>query len=291
MKISEAYGAGKFGLSFELFPPKTPAGADELFHHVTRLVEFRPDFITCTYGAGGSTRQKTLEIVSEVNRRFGCTVAAHLTCVGSTVDELRSFLREAVSRRIGNIVALRGDPPQGEARFTAVAGGLSYANELVEFVRREFPELGVAVAGYPETHREAPSPEVDLANLKRKVDAGADVVITQLFYENQDFWRFVDRCGSAGIRVPIVPGILPVTNLAQIRRITSLCGARLPGSFLEALEKEADRPEGQFAIGVDFATRQVRELVERGVAGIHFYVLNKSPATTAVLAPVAPPGR
>jgi methylenetetrahydrofolate reductase (NADPH) len=288
MKISQVYGPGKFGLSFELFPPKTPAGDQEWFQHVARLVEFRPDFITCTYGAGGSTRQKTLQIVTEVNRRFGCAVAAHLTCVGSTVDELRGFLREAVDRRIGNIVALRGDPPQGEARFTAVAGGLSYANELVALIRREFPDLGVAVAGYPEKHREASSPEADLANLKRKVDAGADVVITQLFYDNQDFWRFTERCERIGIRVPIVPGILPVTNLAQIRRITSLCGARLPNEFQEALEKQAENTAGQFAVGVDFATRQVRDLVERGVPGIHFYVLNKSPATTAVLEAAAP---
>jgi methylenetetrahydrofolate reductase (NADPH) len=288
MKISQVYGPGKFGLSFELFPPKTPAGDEELFHHVARLVEFRPDFITCTYGAGGSTRQKTLEIVAEVNRRFGCDVAAHLTCVGSTVDQLRSFLREAMERRIGNIVALRGDPPQGEAHFTAVAGGLSYANELVELICREFPDLGVAVAGYPETHREAPSPEADLANLKRKVDAGADVVITQLFYDNQDFWRFAERCGRIGIRVPIVPGILPVTNLTQIRRITSLCGARLPSEFQESLEKQAENAAGQFAVGVDFATRQVRALIERGVPGIHFYVLNKSPATMAVLEAAAP---
>ncbi|MEX0678660.1 MAG: methylenetetrahydrofolate reductase [NAD(P)H] [Pirellulales bacterium] len=290
MKISNVYGPGRLGLSFELFPPKTPAGDAELFDHVARLVEFRPDFITCTYGAGGSTRDKTLEIVAGVNRRFGCPVAAHLTCVGSTVDDLRSFLRDAMARGIGNIVALRGDPPQGESQFTAAAGGLSHANELVSLIRREFADFGVAVAGYPETHREAPSPAADLANLKRKVDAGADVVITQLFYDNQDFWRFRDRCGQAGIRVPIVPGILPVTNLAQIRRIASLCGARLPRAFQEALEKEVDNPDGQFAVGVDFATRQVRELVDRGVPGLHFYVLNKSPATTAVLQSVSAPG-
>ena len=289
MKISDAYGPGKLGLSFELFPPKTSAGEAELFHHVARLVEFRPDFITCTYGAGGSTRAKTLEIVERVNRSFGCTVAAHLTCVGSTVDDLRSFLADAQARGIENIVALRGDPPKGEAQFTAPAGGLSYGNELVSLIRREFPDFSVAVAGYPETHREAPSPVADLANLKRKVDAGADVVITQLFYDNQDFWRFRDRCRQAGIRVPIVPGILPVTNLAQIRRIASLCGARLPRAFQEALETEADNPQGQFAVGVDFATRQVRELVDGGVPGLHFYVLNKSPATTAVLQSVAPP--
>jgi methylenetetrahydrofolate reductase (NADH) len=252
-------------------------------------MEFRPDFITCTYGAGGSTRAKTLDIVEKVNRQFACAVAAHLTCVGSTVDDLRSFLREAQQRRIGNIVALRGDPPKGETQFTAATGGLAYANELVSLIRGEFPDFGVAVAGYPETHREAQSPDADLENLKRKVDAGADCVITQLFYNNEDFWRFRERCQKAGIGVPIVPGILPVTNLAQIQRIASLCGACLPGAFQQALENEADSSEGQFAVGVEFATRQVRELVEGGVPGMHFYVLNKSPATAAVLQAVAPP--
>jgi methylenetetrahydrofolate reductase (NADPH) len=289
MKIAQAYGPGKFGLSFELFPPKTSAGDAELFHHVGRLMEFRPDFVTCTYGAGGSTRAKTLDIVDRVQRRFGCAVAAHLTCVGSTVDELRSFLREAHQRKIGNIVALRGDPPRGETQFTPPPGGLTYANELVSLIHAEFPAFGVAVAGYPETHREAPSPETDLENLKRKVDAGAHAVITQLFYNNGDFWRFRERCGRAGIGVPIVPGILPVTNLAQIQRIASLCGAVLPPEFQRALEGQADNAQGQFAIGVEFARRQVRELVAGDVPGVHFYVLNKSPATCAVLEAVAPP--
>lgn len=291
MTIAEAYRAGRFGLSFELFPPKTPAGEVELFHHVERLVEFKPDYITCTYGAGGSTRDKTLEIVDQVQRQFGCAVASHLTCVGSTVDELRGYLRDSQSRNVGNIVALRGDPPQGQTEFQAVAGGLSFANELVALIRAEFAGMGVAVAGYPETHREASSPEADLANLKRKVDAGADVVITQLFYDNDDFWRFRERCQLAGIRVPIVPGILPVTNLAQIQRIAALCGARLPRDFQAALERSASSSDAQFAVGVDFATRQVEALLAGGVDGLHFYVLNKSPATSAVLRSVSLPKR
>ncbi len=291
MTIAAAYGPGKFGLSFELFPPKTPAGQEELFHHVARLVEFRPDYITCTYGAGGSTRERTFDIVEQVQRQFGCAVASHLTCVGSTVDELRGYLREAQSRGIGNIVALRGDPPRGETEFRPAPGGLSYANELVTLIRAEFNGLGIAVAGYPETHREAKSPQADLENLRRKVDAGADVVITQLFYDNADFWRFRERCEHAGIEVPIVPGILPVTNLAQIQRITSLCGARLPRDFQAALERSASSPEGQFAVGVEFATRQVEALLRQGLAGLHFYVLNKSPATSAVLQAVSLPRR
>jgi methylenetetrahydrofolate reductase (NADPH) len=283
MKLSSYYGPGKFGLSFELFPPKTEAGETELFRHLEDLAAFEPSYITCTYGAGGSTRQKTLEIVERVHERLGCPVASHLTCVGSTADELRSYLREARSRGVEHIVALRGDPPKGETSFRAVAGGLRYASELVALIRGEFPEFGIAVAGYPETHIEAISPEADLENLKRKVDAGGDVVITQLFYFNDDFFRFRERCERIGIRAPIVPGILPVTNLAQIRRITSLCGAKLPADFVADLEARNDDAEAQFELGVEFATRQTQELIDDDVPGIHFYVLNKSPATCRVL--------
>jgi methylenetetrahydrofolate reductase (NADPH) len=287
MKVSAAYGTNKFGLSFELFPPKTEAGEEELFRHLVELAGFEPAFITCTYGAGGSTRHKTLEIVTRVRERFGCPVASHLTCVGSTADDLRAYLREAHGRGIQNIVALRGDPPKGEHQFKPVPGGLCYANELVALIRSEFPQFGVAVAGYPEKHQEAPSEQADLENLKRKVDAGADVVITQLFYTNADFFRFRERCQALGIGVPIVPGLLPVTNLAQIRRITSLCGARLPATFVRDLEASGN-PDEQFEVGVEFARRQVQELIDRGVPGIHFYVLNKSQATARVLRSVRP---
>ena len=283
MKISEAYGPGKFGLSFELFPPKTEKGEVALQRHVAQLMAYRPSFVTCTYGAGGSTRDKTLDIVDQVHREFGVSVASHLTCVGSTVDSLREYLVAASRRGVENIVALRGDPPRGESEFKPVAGGFSYANELVELIRAEFPQLGIAVAGYPEKHQEAPSLEVDLDNLKRKVDAGADAVVTQLFYDNDDFFRFRDLCETAGIRTPLVPGLLPVTNLAQIQRITALCGAKLPTDFIEAMEKPGDDEQAVFDVGVDFATRQAKQLVEAGVPGLHFYVLNKSQATSRVL--------
>jgi methylenetetrahydrofolate reductase (NADPH) len=283
MKLAEAYGPNKFGLSFELFPPKTAAGEDALWRNLEELMAFRPSFVTCTYGAGGSTRDKTLEIVTEVQRRHGCAVASHLTCVGSTADQLRSYLAAAKDRGIENIVALRGDPPRGETTFTPVAGGLTYANELVALIRGEFPHFGIAVAGYPETHQEAPSAEVDLENLKRKVTAGGDVIVTQLFYDNTDFLRFRDRCQAIGIRTPIVPGILPVTNYAQVMRITQMCGARLPEMLLEKLNCAGDDETAQFEVGVDHAIQQVRELIAAGVPGIHFYVLNKSPATVRVL--------
>jgi methylenetetrahydrofolate reductase (NADPH) len=288
MTLTKHYGPGKLGLSFELFPPKTDAGEAAMYRHVDQLVEFKPDFITCTYGAGGSTRDKTLGIVEQVKQRYNLPVASHLTCVGLTVDQLRAYLSEAATRGVDYIVALRGDPPRGETSFQAVEGGLRYANELVSLIHGEFADFGIAVAGYPETHQEAPSAEIDLANLKRKVDAGADVVVTQLFYNNDDFFRFRDRCEAAGIRVPLVPGILPVTSLSQIQRITSMCAARLPESFVNDLQQREDE-QWQFQVGIEFATKQVQALIDAEVPGIHFYVLNKSQATSAVLAAIQRP--
>ncbi|MBL9125513.1 MAG: methylenetetrahydrofolate reductase [NAD(P)H] [Planctomycetaceae bacterium] len=283
MKLADAYRAPGLTISFELYPPKTEAAETELFQHVAELIKFEPAFLTCTYGAGGSTRDKTLSIVGRVRRDYHRPVAAHLTCVGSTVEQIRAYLREARELGVDHIVALRGDPPAGEKSFRAVEGGLSYANELVSLIRAEFPEFGIAVAGYPEKHQEAPSLEVDLANLQRKVAAGADIVVTQLFYNNDDYFRFRDRAGELGIDVPIVPGILPITNFAQIKRITSLCGARLPTDLVDKLTALGDDVPGQFEAGVEFATRQVEGLIAAGVPGVHFYVLNKSQATSEVL--------
>jgi methylenetetrahydrofolate reductase (NADPH) len=290
MSFSEAYAAGKFGLSFELFPPKTPEAHAELTQNLDALMAFRPSHVTCTYGAGGSTRDKTLDVVQQVHQRYGCDVAAHLTCVGSTVDQLKSFLSEAEGRGVAHIVALRGDPPRGQTDFKPVTGGLAYANELVELIRREFPRFGVAVAGYPETHTEATSAEDDLVNLRRKVDAGADVVITQVFYDNTVFYRFRDACQRLGITVPIVPGILPVTNLPQVQRITSMCGATLPDDLSAELAAVADDKAAQFDVGTRHATDQVQDLIDQGVPGVHFYVLNKSRATARILSNISIPG-
>lgn len=272
-------------LSFELFPPKTDEGVEELMQSVEELNAHRPDFFTCTYGAGGSTRARTLTITSRIRQQWDIPVASHLTCVGANRDQLREYLTQAREQRVDYIVALRGDPPAGQTAFQAVDGGLRYANELVSLIREEFPEFGIAVAGYPETHQEAVSPESDLANLVRKVEAGADMIITQLFYDNDDFFRFRDQCHALGIRVPIVPGLLPVLSLKQVQRITTLCKARLPSDFAARLA-ERDDPQWQFEVGVEHATRQTQGLLDAGVPGLHFYVLNKSNATRSILANV-----
>ena len=282
MGLGDFFKQEKPGLSFELYPPKTDEGVGLLLEAVEELLVFSPDFFTCIYGAGGSTRDRTLQILSEVKTRFHVPVASHLTCVGSTVEQLRGYLQTAVAQSTDYIVALRGDPPKGQTEFHQTVGGLKYANELVSLIRTEFPQLGIAVAGYPEIHQEAPNAEVDIENLKRKVDAGSDIIVTQLFYINEDFFRFRDRCVSEGITIPIVPGILPVTNLSQIQRIASLCKARLPDTLVNRLGENPD-PSWQFSAGVEFAQKQVEELLQNGIPGIHFYVLNKSQATAEVL--------
>ena len=278
----------RFGISFELFPPKTDKGLLNLFDHIRQLSKFNPDYFTCTYGAGGSTRDKTLEIVSKIKQEFNFPVASHLTLVNSTADELREYLKKAREANVDFIVALRGDPPKGETHFEQTEGGFRYANELVELIRDEFDDFGIAVAGYPEKHQEAVSFEVDLDNLKRKVDCGADVIITQLFYDNEDFFRFRDECEKRQINIPIVPGLLPVTNLAQIQRITSMCAAKLPEKLIKSLEVD-DSTEGQFQAGVDYAVEQTQGLIDAKAAGVHFYVLNKSQATSQVLQSVSAP--
>ena len=201
--VAQFYTSEHKGLSFELFPPKTEQGDAALMRHMEVLMQFSPDYITCTYGAGGSTQTKTMDVITAVKTAFDVPVASHLTCVGSTADDLRSYLEEASRKEVDFLVALRGDPPQGNSKFQAVEGGFSYANELVEFIRAEFPQFGMAVAGYPEVHQEALSAESDLENLKRKVDAGADIVITQLFYDNTDYFDFVIAVKLRESRFPL----------------------------------------------------------------------------------------
>ncbi|MDV6029719.1 MAG: methylenetetrahydrofolate reductase [NAD(P)H] [Phycisphaera sp. RhM] len=283
IKLADHYNGEQCAISFELFPPKTDAGMDLLEKNVERLKAFQPSFFTCTYGAGGSTQSRTLDVVQRVRELTGLPVASHLTCVGATVEQLGEYLAEAKRRGADYIVALRGDPPKGSESFQAVEGGLRYANELVELIQERFPDqFGIAVAGYPEVHQEAPDAQSDLDNLKRKVDAGADVIVTQLFYDNDDFYRFRDACQAAGIAVPIVPGILPVTNYKQALRIAGMCKARIPDQMAAAMN-ENDDADYQFKVGVDHARVQTIDLIENGVPGIHYYVLNKSDAAGQML--------
>lgn len=285
MSLASLYNESNCPISFELFPPKTQAGLESLYANVRKLMQFSPAFFTCTYGAGGSTQGTTLEVLKKVREITNLPVASHLTCVNATVTDLERYLDQASEQSVDYIVALRGDPPKGSDQFEATEGGLRYANELVEMIRSKYSHLGIAVAGYPEVHQEAPSADVDLENLKRKVDAGADIVITQLFYDNTDFYRFRDRCISAGIEIPIIPGILPVTNFKQAMRIAQMCKARIPEDLETSMNQAADESD-QFSIGVEHARRQIEDLMNQSVQGIHYYVLNKSEAAAELLAGV-----
>lgn len=283
MRLTDIFSNSPFAVSIEIFPPKTEAGDDALRRHLQTLVEHEPAFVSCTYGAGGSTRDRTIGWCREIQSDFRRTAMAHFTCVGSTREELQTWLDQAAAAGIDNIMALRGDPPQGEEAFQAVDGGLQYANELVEMIRQHSHDFGIGVAGYPEKHIEAPTMDVDLTNLKRKVDAGADAIFTQLFFDNQNFFRFREQCEQLGINIPIVPGIMPITNFARIKRITAMCGTVFPVELSEQLAAVQDNDEAQFEIGVEYAIRQCQELRENGVPGIHFYALNKSQACQKIL--------
>jgi methylenetetrahydrofolate reductase (NADPH) len=269
-------------ISFEVFPPKTDAAMENLRRVLPELIDLGPTYMTVTYGALGSTRERTLEIAALIKRDFGHDVACHLTCVGSSRAELDRILHDIRGAGIENIVALRGDPPKGEASFTPPPDGYAHANELVAHIRRfdrasqSNDAFGIAVAGYPEKHIESADVATDLANLKRKVDCGADIVITQLFYDNADFFQFVDAARALGITQPIVPGLLPILSVKQIRRITALCGSRIPPRLHAELESACNDDEAAEAIGIRQCVNQARELIQRGVPGIHFYVLNKS---------------
>lgn len=282
-RVSEFYQSDAFGLSIEIFPPKTPAGDDSLFASLDRLTRYQPAFVSCTYGAGGSTQERTVDLCADVQKRYDIPATAHFTCVGSTREQLIAWLNNAAAHGIGNIMALRGDAPAGQETFTAITGGLRHANELVTLIRETQPEFGIGVAGYPEKHQEAPDPQTDLDNLKRKVDAGADAVFTQLFFINDNFFRFRDRYEQAGITVPLIPGIMPITSYARIKRITQMCAAIFPDDLAAKLEAVQDDDDAQFEIGVDHAIAQCRELIDAKVPGLHFYALNRSQACERIL--------
>lgn len=281
MKIVERLGRAPV-FSFEFFPPKDAEGVERLFETIAELRPYEPAYVSVTYGAGGSSRVLTVELVRRIKHEVGIEAMAHLTCVGATRAELCGVLEELGQGGIQNVIALRGDPPRGSSTFVKAEGGLGHASELVALIRARY-DFCVAAACYPEKHLEAPDAESDLAFLKAKVDAGADFLITQLFFDNADYFAFVERARAAGIEVPIIAGIMPITNLSQIMRFTSFCGARIPAPLLAALEACGNDADAVRALGVEHATAQCRDLIARGAPGIHFYTLNRSLATRHVL--------
>ncbi|HYC01392.1 MAG TPA: methylenetetrahydrofolate reductase [NAD(P)H] [Candidatus Limnocylindrales bacterium] len=270
--------------SFEFFPPKTEAGDRMLLSTLADLREMRPDYVSVTYGAGGSTRDRTVELVSYIKNDLGLEAMAHLTCVGASREELGLVLDRLEKAGIENVIALRGDPPVGEESFVPHPEGLSYACELVELIREQKRPFCVAGACYPEKHIEAASMDEDLARLSQKVAAGVDFLITQLFFDNRSYFDFVARARDAGITVPIIAGIMPITNLGQIERFTRRCGAIIPGELHAKLEPYREDSDTVEKLSVDWAVAQCRELLDAGAPGIHFYTLNKSRATRDILA-------
>lgn len=285
MKINEFYKRGKHTFSFEFFPPKNDAGETKLFETIADLKPLNPSFVSVTYGAMGTTRANTIGIVERIKSEIGLEAAAHLTCIAHSGAEINAILEELANKGIENIVALRGDVPQGENKLNPIPNGFRYASELVRWIRKH-PTYGrsfaIAVAGYPEGHIECPDKEKDLEHLKQKVDEGADVVITQLFFINRDYFNFVERSRKIGIRVPIVPGIMPVTNGAQIQRFAKMCGAVIPKEMNEAIARFGEDHASVESYGIEFATKQCEELLRNGAPGLHFYTLNKSRATREI---------
>jgi methylenetetrahydrofolate reductase (NADPH) len=282
MRIDEILGSDGPVFSFEFFPPKTEAGEHNLENALAELRTLEPAFVSVTYGAGGSTREKTIEIVKRIREQYGLEAMAHFTCVGASVPELRDTLDEMRGAGIDNVLALRGDPPAGQERWTATEGGLEYSRELVELIAGDYP-FAIGAACFPETHIHADSPEADLGHLVEKVGAGVDFLITQLFFDNTVYFGFLERARAAGIKVPIIPGIMPITRVGQVERMASMCGASIPEDLRRELHARGEDPEAVLDFGVAYAALQCAELLAAGAPGIHFYTLNRSPATRAIL--------
>lgn len=282
MKIRTRLNPSKPCFSFEFFPPKTPEGEAQLWETLEDLRSLEPGFVSVTYGAGGSTRDRTIELVTHIKERTGIEAMAHLTCVGHTREEIGNILSRLAAARIENVLALRGDPPKGTGNFQKSEGGFQFASELVAFIREQDLGLSIGVAGNPEGHLES-TREADLKHLKHKVDEGADFVVTQLFFDNAFYFDFVERARRSGVNAPIVPGIMPITNYEQVQRFVRMCGATVPMRLQLELEKVKDNPQAVMQLGVAHATLQCSELLSRGVPGIHFYTLNRSPASRMIV--------
>jgi methylenetetrahydrofolate reductase (NADPH) len=282
--FADARQAKRPVISFEFFPTKTAEGERTLLEKtIPALGELQPDFCSVTYGAGGSTREKTLAIVDRIQKRQGLTAMAHMTCVNATREDTESVLKQARDLGITNVLALRGDPPGGVGDFQKTEGGFEYSYELVRFIR-EMNGFSIGVAGFPEGHiAQTAGKHADWQHLKHKIDQGADFVITQLFFDNRDYFEFRDYLTSLGVTVPLVPGIIPIQSAAQIKRFVALCGAGLPASLVSELDKRGDDDEAAAQFGIEYATRQCEELLRAGVPGLHFYTLNKSGSTTQIV--------
>jgi methylenetetrahydrofolate reductase (NADH) len=283
MRIDEILEQRRPVFSFEFFPPKTDEGQENLWRAAQLLKHEDPAFVSVTYGAGGSTRDRTIAIVKRIKQELGLEAMAHFTCVGATVEELRGVLDEMRDAGIDNVLALRGDPPRGETEWTATPGGLSYSTELISLIASDY-DFAIGAACFPEIHPAAVDAETDIRFLKQKVEAGARFLITQLFFDNEMYFDFVERARAAGVDVPIIPGVMPITNFGQIKRFTEMCGATIPSHLACELEARQDDPDAVRDLGVAFATLQCSELLARGAPGIHFYVLNRAPVARSVLA-------
>jgi methylenetetrahydrofolate reductase (NADPH) len=269
--------------SFEFFPPKSDAGERVLGLALESLRQLDPDFVSVTYGAGGSSRTRTLELTKWIKQELGIEAMAHLSCVGCTREELLAILDDMDQAGIENVLALRGDPPRGQSDWEPHPGGLSYSTELAELIHAGYEHMCIGAACFPEVHPEAPDLAHDLRFLKEKVSSGVSFLITQLFFDNELYFRFVAEARAAGIEVPILPGVMPITDLRQIKTITGMCGATIPPALHEALEWRSHDPDAVLQLGVSYATLQCAELLARGASGIHFYTLNRSHATRAIL--------
>ncbi|MEM7181398.1 MAG: methylenetetrahydrofolate reductase [NAD(P)H] [Spirochaetota bacterium] len=282
MHISTVLEENKPCLSFEFFPPKTEKAAERLYQSMEDLMGLKPGYVSVTYGAGGSTRELTHDLLLKLKSETDLTIVSHLTCVGSTRAEIKEILQRYHENGIRNIMALRGDPPKGQSQFVSVPNGFTYASELVGFIKKYFPDMGVGVAGFPEGHPDTPNRLKEIEYLKQKVDEGADYICTQLFFDNRDYYDYCERCEIAGIRIPIVAGIMPITSLKGMQRMAQLSlGSRYPARLLRALAR-AENDEYAEKVGVHWATEQVSDLIDNGVRGIHFYTLNKSDATVKI---------
>ncbi|MBT5549426.1 MAG: methylenetetrahydrofolate reductase [NAD(P)H] [Nitrospina sp.] len=282
MKISEKLKASTPVFSFEFFPPKDSDGFATLYETIARLKPSAPAFVSVTYGAGGSTRAKTVDLVGNIKNLIGIESMAHLTCVGHDQQEIHSVLESLQDQNIENVLALRGDPPQGEEKFVKTEGGFEYANELVSFIKNNY-SFCIGAACYPEGHVECSNLDKDIENLQRKVDSGVDFLITQLFFDNRHYFDFLEKAQKKNINIPVIPGIMPILNFKQIQRFTKMCGAHLADSMIAKFEDVQDDMEKVRQMGIDHAIMQCRELLENKAPGIHFYTLNRSKATLAIL--------